>query len=144
VAEQFEAKGYTSPRDSDEMLRSMATPVEIAVATYVRAAEERDPARRAQLLEACFAEDGRMVTAGREIRGRAAVADMLTRAHVDPKFAGVRLTSAVDARGTIFRYQSVVDFRDGTSAAFFDAGEIDASGRIVVLLTFSGPLGDAP
>jgi hypothetical protein len=121
----------------------MASPVEVAVATYVRAAEERDPSRRAALLEACFADEGRLVTASRELHGRVAVAELLTRVHVDPKFAGVRLTSAVDARGNIFRYRSVVDFRDGTSAEFFDAGEIDASGRISLLLTFSGPLGDA-
>jgi hypothetical protein len=125
------------------MLRSMASPVELAVDTYIRAAHERDPSRRAALLEACFADEGRMVTASRELRGRAAIAELLTRAHVDPRFAGVRLTSAVDARGTIFRYRSVVDFRDGTSAEFFDAGEIDASGRIVLLLTFSGALADA-
>src|SRR5688572_5457493 len=121
----------------------MATPVEIAVATYVRAAHERDPSRRATLLEACFADEGRMVTASRELRGRAAIAELLSLAHADPKFAGVRLTSAVDARGNIFRYRSVVDFRDGTSAEFFDAGEIDASGRISLLLAFSGPLGEA-
>lgn len=125
------------------MLWSMASPVEVAVDTYVRASCERDPERRAALLEACFAADGRMVTASRELRGRAAIAELLTRAHADPKVAGVRVTSAIDARGTIFRYHSAVDFRDGTSAAFFEAGEIDASGRISLLLTFSGPLGDA-
>lgn len=125
------------------MLRPMASPVEIAVDGYIRAASERDPSRRAALLESCFAEDGRMVTASRELRGRAALAEMLTRAHGDPNFADVRLTSAVDARGRIFRYRSVIDFRDGTSAEFFDAGEIDASGRISLLLVFAGPLGEA-
>lgn len=131
-------------REFGAMLRRMASPVETAVDTYIRAAHERDPSHRAALLEACFAEAGRMVTVGRELRGRAAVAEMLARAHADPKFLGVRLLSAVDARGNIFRYRSAVDFRDGTSAEFFDAGEIDAGGRIVLLLVFSGPLNDAP
>jgi hypothetical protein len=55
----------------------------------------------------------------------------------------VRVISAIDARGTLFRYRSVVDRRDGTSLEFFDAGEIDSSGRIALLLAFAGPLGDA-
>jgi hypothetical protein len=37
----------------------------------------------------------------------------------------------------------VVERRDGTSLEFFDAGEIDADGRISLLLTFDGPLDDA-
>ena len=123
--------------------RDMASAVEIAVDTYIRAAKERDPVVRARLLEACFAEDGRMVTPGRELRGRSAIADMLTRVHADPQFLSIRMLSAIDARGTTFRYRAVVDMRDGTSAEAFDAGEIDASGRISLILTFAGPLADA-
>jgi hypothetical protein len=40
----------------------MATLVELAVDTYIRAWRERDPVVRATLLEACFAADGRFVT----------------------------------------------------------------------------------
>jgi hypothetical protein len=121
----------------------MSSAVEVAVDTYVRAAQERDPVVRARLLEACFAVDGRMVTPKREIRGRAAIGEMLTRAHADPQLLRIRLLSAVDARGTTFRYRAVVDKRDGTSAEAFDAGEIDSTGRISLILTFDGPLADA-
>ena len=121
----------------------MPSPVEIAVDTYIRAAQERDPTLRRKLLEACFAPDGRMVTRTREVRGHAAIAAEFDRFAADPAAVGVRLTSVVDAVGNTFRYRSVIDRRDGSSLEFFDAGEIDASCRISVLLLFAGPLRDA-
>jgi hypothetical protein len=116
------------------------TPVELAVDAYIRASAERDPAARAKLLEACFAEDGRFVTRSGTLRGRAAVDAMIARFLADPQFLGFRLTSAIDAVGTTFRYRSVVDKVDGTTLEFFDAGEIDADGRIATMLVFTGPL----
>jgi hypothetical protein len=122
----------------------MPSPVEIAVATYIRAAGERDPSERAKLLEACFADDGRIVTRSTVIRGRAAVDAMLARFHGDPQMRGFRMTSEIDAAATTFRYRSVVDRADGTIIEFFDAGEVDSDGRISTLLVFTGPLADAP
>lgn len=122
----------------------MPSPVETAVDLYVRAAEERDPAVRAKLVAACFAEDGRMVTRSGVIRGRAGIEAMLDRFFADPQNLGFRMTSAIDAAGTTFRYRTTVDRRDGTSIEFFDAGEIDADGRICTLFVFTGPLADAP
>jgi hypothetical protein len=118
----------------------MPSPVEIAVDTYIRANRERDASVREQLLEACFAPDGRMVSRSRVLQGRAAIAAELTRFVSDPGVLGFRLTSAVDAVGNTFRYGSVVERRDGKSLEFFDAGQIDESGRISVLLVFAGPL----
>ena len=113
-----------------------------AVELYIRAATERDPAARAALLEACFAADGRLVTTSREFRGRAEVAAMLERFHATEP-PRIRITSAVDVRGTIFRFRSAVDRTDGTTLDFFDAGELDADGRIKLIVTFAGPLADA-
>lgn len=124
-------------------LPGMPSPVETAVDTYIRACSERDPATRAQLFEACLADDVRMVTSGREVRGRASLVQMLTPFLDDPRLARIRLISAVDARGTIFRYRALAELRDGTSAEAFDAGEIDGNGRISLFLTFAGPLADA-
>lgn len=120
----------------------MPSPVETAVELYIRASGERDPATRAKLLEACFAEDGRLVTRSGVIRGRAGVDAVLARFLADPQNLGFRLTSVVDASGTTFRYRSLIDRRDGTTIEFFDAGEIDADGRIATLLVFRGPLAD--
>jgi hypothetical protein len=121
----------------------MANSVERAVDIYIRAASERDPAVRAAMIEECFAADGRIVTRSREIRGRAALAADIAKFHADPQWRRIRITSAIDARGTTFRFHSVAERHDGTTAEFFDAGEIDAEGRIAVLLTFAGPLGKA-
>jgi hypothetical protein len=122
----------------------MANPVEVAVDTYIKAWSERDPAVRAAMIEACFAADGRIVMRGREIRGRAALAEAMASFIVDPQALRIRVTSAIDARGTTFRFRVVTERRDRTSAESFDAGEIDATGRISLLLTFAGPLGEAP
>ena len=121
----------------------MANAVEIPVDKYIRAARERDPAVRAKLIEECFAPDGRLVARQSVIRGRAELAAAFERFLANPNVLGFRVVSAIDAQGTTFRVRSVVDHRDGSQVEFFDAGEVDASGRIVVLLTFAGPLADA-
>ncbi|MBV8758510.1 MAG: nuclear transport factor 2 family protein [Deltaproteobacteria bacterium] len=112
--------------------------VETAVATYIRVFSERDPARRAALIEACWAENGRFVMRSREMRGRAWIAEMADRFLADPNVLGVRVT-AIDAQGTTFRFRAVTENRDGTTAEVMDAGEIDADGRIALILTFAGP-----
>lgn len=114
--------------------------VEEAARAYIDAAHEPDPARRMELLERCFAEDGRVVTGSRVIQGRAEVARMIDALHTDPRGLAVRVTSAVDARGSIFRFHSTVQPRDGAALEFFDAGEVGADGKIITILTFSGPL----
>jgi len=118
----------------------MPSAVETAVATYVRAARERDPAARMALLESCFADDCRIIAPSREIRGRAAIAEEIAKLHADPEFLRVRLGSAIDAGKTTFRFRSIVERRDGKNVEFFDAGQIDESGRISLVLTFGGPL----
>lgn len=115
------------------------SPVETAVRTYIRAAAERDPAERAKLLEACFADDARFVTRSGVLRGRAAIEAMIVRG-LDAPF---HLASAVDARGTTFRFRTIVTRGDGATLEFFDAGEIGEDGRIQTILVFTGPLPDA-
>lgn len=122
----------------------MKSAVQTAVETYVRASSERDPALRAALLETCFAEDGRIVSRSREIRGRAEIVAAFDRFLSDPELLGVRLLSAVDAQGKTFRFRAVADFRNGTSAEAFDTGEVDEAGKISVILTFAGPLAERP
>jgi hypothetical protein len=118
----------------------MPSPVETAVDTYIRAVSEPDPALRREMLDACFAADARFVTRSGELRGPAAIAEMVTRGLADPQVLGVRVV-AIDARGTTFRFQALTLLRNGQSLEVFDAGEIDAAGRIRLLLTFAGPLG---
>jgi limonene-1,2-epoxide hydrolase len=122
----------------------MSTPIEVAVQTYVALVQERDPAVRARMLEACWAEDGRLVTRSGEIRGRAAIAAMLDRFFADPRGFTVELASVIDAQGTTFRFRARTTARDGSPVPdVFDAGMVDADGRISLILTFAGPLADA-
>ena len=129
---------------STTLQSGMATAVEVAVDTYIRAWSETDGEARAKMIEACFAADGRIVMRGREVRGRAALAEEMKRILADPELSQIRVISAVDARGTTFRFRAVVERRDGARLESFDAGEIDAEGRISVLLTFAGPLPETP
>lgn len=121
----------------------MANAIENSVQSYIQAAHEPDGAKRRVLLEACFAEDGRLVSRSREFRGRDAVLQMFERFFADPEVVGVRMLSAVDATGNTFRFRSAVEYRDGRLAEFFDAGELDGIGRIRLILTFAGPLAEA-
>lgn len=121
----------------------MPSPVQIAVDTYIRASTEPDPALREKMVEACFAADGRWVTRSRELRGRAELLEEMAKQLADPRLLRIRVVSEIDASGTTFRYRSVVERRDGSTLEFFDAGEIDASGRICLMLLFAGPLADA-
>lgn len=119
----------------------MSSSTEVAVRTYVAAWQEPDRARRAELLEACFAADGRVVSRATELRGRAAVAAAIDAFFADPRGLSTRLTSGIDAARTTFRFRAVLEYRDGAPALeFHDSGEVDADGRIAVLLTFLGPL----
>ena len=120
----------------------MANALESIVETYIKAWGERDPALRAKLIEQCFAVDGRIVTRSREIRGRQAFSDEAARVHADPEFVRIRVTSVIDAKGTTFRVRAQAERRDGTNPEALDAGEVDASGQISLVLTFAGPLGE--
>ena len=62
-------------------LDAVSSPTEIAAQTFVAAWKEPDAATRARLLDACFAPDGRIVSPGNVIRGRAALAAAIDGLH---------------------------------------------------------------
>ena len=90
-------------------------PTEIAARTYIACWQEPDAAKRAGMLEACWAEDGRFVTRSREVRGRAGLDAEMHRLITDPRGISIRLLSAVDAQGTTFRFRGLAVFADGTT-----------------------------
>ena len=57
----------------------------------------------------------------------------------DPQWLRVRITSAVDAVGTTFRF-APLSIATTVRVDLFDAGEIDETGRIALILTFVDPL----
>lgn len=117
----------------------MPSPTEIAAQNYVAAWREPDTVTRARLIDACFATEGRIVSPGAVIRGRAGLAVAMDDFFADPRGLSARLVSAIDAQGPVFRFRSAVEDRDGRIVFDgFDAAEVDADGRITVLLTFGG------
>ena len=106
----------------------MRSAVEAAITTYIQAWTEPDPAARASMLERCWAAEGRLVTMGREVRGRAALAELM--AAFFPRLQRIRLLSVLDIGASTFRFRGAADLRDGTSAESFDAGEFEADGRM--------------
>lgn len=121
----------------------MPTPVQLAAETYIKVFSERDPAKRKALIEACWAEDGRLVTASRVIRGRDGIEKMAAAFLADPQWKHIRMLSVIDAEGTTFRFRGLAERHDGTGVEAFDAGEIGPDGKIVTIYTFAGPLQDA-
>jgi hypothetical protein len=117
----------------------MASSIEATVRTYAAVWGEPDPAKRARMIEECFAADGRIATSGAGIRGRAELAAAITELRADPRGLAVRLAGPIDVQGRKFRIHSSIEQRDGGSTAFFDAGEVDADGRISILITFREP-----
>ena len=116
---------------------------EQAVRRYIDAWFEPDRARRGELLEACFASDGRIAIADRAIRGRGELAAAIDAFHADPRRLTARLTSPIDADGTTFRFRALFTWPDGRHhSELADFGEIDGDGRIATLFTFEEPLVD--
>lgn len=123
----------------------MLTPAE-AAGIYVRAWSQPDAALRAQLIEQCFAANGRLLTRGRDIRGRSALAEEIARFWTSPaasELVAIRLVSQIDTGPLTFRLRGMGELRDGTLAESNDWGVVDAAGQIELVMTFSGPLGEA-
>jgi hypothetical protein len=109
---------------------------EIAARRYIAAWLTADPVERMQLLEQCFAEDGRTILRGNELRGRAALANSIEEFATDPRRLVGRITDDVEAQDPLFRFRAVFDYPDGTRySSVQDIGEIDASGRIVTIFS---------
>ena len=112
--------------------------VRSSIESYIAAWNERDSEARARLIERACADDFRLLTTGRCIRGRealnAAIADFQKRRPGER----ARLTSAIEIYASTFRYVGVVEGEGGTPAENLDTGEHDAEGRIVLILTFAG------
>ncbi|HEU4734697.1 MAG TPA: nuclear transport factor 2 family protein, partial [Kofleriaceae bacterium] len=74
----------------------------------------------------------------------AALAAEIEDVHADPRGLIGRLTSVIDAAGTLFRFRAAIEDRDGRQVMeLLDAGRVDDDGRISALYTFAEPLARA-
>jgi len=116
---------------------------ELAARSYIAAWLEPERDRRAALLEACFAVDGRISVFGKPLRGRAELAATIDAFQIDPRKLAAAMTSPIEAGATSFRFRARFTFPDGRlHVEVVDVGEIDSDGRIAVIYTFAEPLGD--
>jgi hypothetical protein len=119
----------------------MSDAIKRAVTCYAAAWAERDPARRAELLASAVTDDVRMVFAvgKREIRGRAALEAEIVALQRRLPVERVRVTSGIDVQGNLCRFTGAVEGLEGQiGPESFDACECDATGRIALLMTFTG------
>jgi hypothetical protein len=113
------------------------TPAETAARRYIAAWFATDAAERARLVDECFAEDGRVILRGTELRGRAALIKAITDFVNDPRRLAARITDDVEAQDPLFRFRAVFDHPDGTRASSVqDIGEINAAGQITTIYSF--------
>jgi hypothetical protein len=116
---------------------SAMSPAEISARRYIAAWLTSDRTERAQLLEQCFADDGRLILRGTELRGRAALANAIEQFATDPRRLRAHLADEVEAQDPLFRFRAVFDHPDGTRySSVQDLGEIDAAGRITTIYSF--------
>jgi hypothetical protein len=116
---------------------------ERAARRYIDAWFEPDHKRRARLLAACFATEGRITFGRQVIRGRRELAAAINGFQVDPRKLRARLTSPVEAAGSMFRFRVLFEHPDGEEhSEVIDIGEVDGDGRIAALYTFVEPLAE--
>jgi hypothetical protein len=121
----------------------MPTSIQSSVDKYIAVWSERDEAKRKQLIDDFFAEDGRVVMPSRSLTGRAELAAEVTQFLADKSVRRLRVTSPIDCRQTTFRFHTLLEREDGSKNPGFDAGEVDAEGKIRLILTFGGLLVEA-
>ena len=102
---------------------------------------ETDPAKRAELIERAWADDGRYVDPVLEADGHAALSAMVEGVHA--QFPGHRFTrtSDVDTHHDRVRFAWELAGPDGTIAvAGIDVGEVGPDGRLRSITGFFGEL----
>jgi hypothetical protein len=111
-----------------------------AVAAYIAAWSENDPARRSALLDGCWHPDATIEIGERRFRGRAEVEREIARFRAQcPEDRG-ELTSDVDTVGNWLRFTVRVVRPDGSHySEVLDIGELDDRGRFRRILTFRQP-----
>ncbi len=111
------------------------------VETYVRAWHERDEATRRRLLEESWADDGVYTDPGSTIEGREALVQAIAEFHEERPDVHIEVRSRIDSFGNHFRFiWTTVDAAGADLREGIDFGQLDADGRIVLIVGFVGLL----
>jgi SnoaL-like domain len=122
-------------------MSDLSTDTTTLVDTYLAAWNERDPQRRAELIERAWAPDGRLIDpplAGDGHEGISDVAAALHEHYADHRF---ERTSGVDAHHEHLRFAWQLVGPDGTAAvAGIDVADLAPDGRLARVVGFFGEL----
>ncbi|CAN5554887.1 hypothetical protein BH09MYX1_BH09MYX1_10610 [soil metagenome] len=110
--------------------------IRASIEAYVAAWNERDPAKRAGLIEQSCAAELHMRTPGKLIEGRAQLDALMADFQRRCPEARAVLASSIDVQSNVFRYTGIVE--GATFPDTLDVGESDGEGRIRVLISFVG------
>jgi hypothetical protein len=116
----------------------MATTAEI-VNLYMNAWNEPDSAKRATLLEQCWADDGVYVDPVSDVRGRDGLDSAIGGMHKQQPGASIALASGIDQHHNQVRFRWEFRQPDGkTAIAGIDYGELADDGRLARIIGFWG------
>ena len=109
--------------------------------SYLEAWNEADAARRAELIEAVWADQGRLVDPPLVGEGRSEISDMAAALHAQFPGHQFRRASGIDEHHGHFRFAWDLVGPDGTVAlAGVDVGKLSEDGRLDRITGFFGPL----
>jgi hypothetical protein len=110
------------------------------VETYGAAWGEPDVAKRRQLLEQSWADDGTYTDPQSDVAGRDALIELISGFQAQVNGARIVPTSAVDVHHERFRFTWAMLGADGSRMMEgIDYGELAADGRIKKIVGFFGP-----
>jgi hypothetical protein len=122
-------------------MTDMTTDVTTVVDDYLAAWNERDPQRRAELIERVWAPDGRLIDPPLSGEGHAGISDVAAAMH--QHYAGHRFerASGVDAHHDHLRFAWRLVGPDGDVAVTgIDIADLAADGRLARVVGFFGEL----
>jgi hypothetical protein len=109
------------------------------VLEYVAAWNEPDAATRLEILERCWADDAAYVDPNVELRGRSALCEHISKVQAGRPGARIEMMSGVDAHHRVVRFLWRLVRADGSfGEASIDFGEVDANGRLTMIVGFFG------
>jgi hypothetical protein len=117
------------------------TDVATLVDTYIDMWNEDDPARRAELIAAAWADSGAYTDPLLEATGATAISEMVDAVHAQLPGHRFRLTSGIDSHHDHHRFGWELAAADGTVAVEgIDVAQVGADGRFVRITGFFGAL----
>lgn len=115
------------------------TPIDNILSAYSAAWLERDPAKRIQHLETCWAEDGRYVDPNGDVTGRDGLADYMDAFHAQAKGSKIVVTSNPNPHHEMVHFTWAMKAPGGIPLLKgHDFATLDPDGRIKQLVGFFG------